>query len=76
MGGGETSAHIFVGQHSKITDFYKAKNNNGVEFLGVFQDRVRTRRVPIKLKADNAPMYMYRCWNVAKCLRDPVVSIW
>ena len=28
MDGGETSAHIFVGQNSKITDVYKVKNNS------------------------------------------------
>ena len=27
--GGATSAHIFVGQDSKITDVYKAKDNGG-----------------------------------------------
>ena len=36
--GGETSCHIFVGQDSKITDVYKAKDNSGAEFLGAFQD--------------------------------------
>ena len=49
MDGGETSAHIFVGQDSKITDVYKSKDNNGVEFLGASQDRVRERGVPTKL---------------------------
>ena len=33
---GEMSAHIFVGQDSKITDIYKAKDNSGGEFLGRF----------------------------------------
>ena len=33
MDGGETSAHIFVGQDSKITDVYKVKDNSGKEFL-------------------------------------------
>ena len=74
MDGGETSAHIFVGQDSKITDVYKAKDNSGAEFLGAFQDRVRERGVPTKLIADNAPMY--RGWNVAKYLRNLVVSMW
>ena len=55
--GGETSAHIFVGQDSKITDVYKSKNNSGAEFLGAFQDWVRERGGPTKLIADNAPMY-------------------
>ena len=36
--GGETSAHIFVRQDSKMTDIYKSKSNSGAEFLGVFQD--------------------------------------
>ena len=71
--GGEVSAHIFVGQDSKITDVYKSKNNSGAEFLGAFQDRVRERGVPTKLIADNAPMY--RGWNITKYLRDLVVSI-
>ena len=57
MDGGETSAHIFVGQDSKITDVYKSKDNSGAEFLGAFQDRNRERGVPTKLIADNAPMY-------------------
>ena len=33
MDGGETNAHIFVGQDSKITDIYKSKDNSGAEFL-------------------------------------------
>ena len=74
MDGGETSAHIFVGQDSKITDVYKSKDNSGSEFLGAFQDRVCERGVPTKLITDNAPMY--RGWNVAKYLRDLVVSMW
>ena len=57
MDSDETSAHIFVDQDSKITDVYKSKDNSGKEFLGWFQDRVRTRGVPTKLVADNAPMY-------------------
>ena len=48
MDGGETSAHIFVGQDSKITDVYKSKDNIGAEFLEVFQDRVCERGVPTK----------------------------
>ena len=72
--GGEASAHIFVGQDSKITNVYKSKDNRGSEFLGAFQDRVRERGVPTKLIADNAPMY--RGWNITKYLRDLVVSIW
>ena len=74
MDGGETSAHIFVGQDSKITDVYKAKDNSGEVLLGAFQDRVRKRGVPTKLIDDNCPMY--RGWNVARYLRDLVVSIW
>ena len=70
----EVSAHIFVGQDSKITDFYKSKENSEAEFLGAFQDRVRERGVPTKLIADNAPMY--RGCNITKFLRDLVVSIW
>ena len=35
---GKTSAHIFVGQDSKITDIYKSKDNNGAEFMGALQD--------------------------------------
>ena len=68
------NAHMFVGQDSKITDVYKAKDNSGGEFLGCFQDRVKERGVPTKLIADNAPMY--RGWRVARYLRDLVVSIW
>ena len=34
MDGGETSAHIFVGQDSKITNIYKVKDNSGKEFPG------------------------------------------
>ena len=68
------SAHIFVGQDSKITDVYKAKDNSGAVFLGVFQDRVRERGVPKKLIADNYPMYRGR--NVVRYLRDLVFSIW
>ena len=75
MDGGKTSAHIFVGQDSKITDVYKSKDNSGAEFLGAFQDRVRERRVPTKLIAYNALM-MYSDWNVTKYLRDLIVSIW
>ena len=41
MDGGETSAHIFVGQDSKITDVYKSKDNSAEVFLGCFQDQVR-----------------------------------
>ena len=74
MDGGKTSAHIFVGQDSKITDVYKSKDNSSAEFLGAFQDRVCQRGVPTKLIADNVPMY--RGWNVAKYLRDLVVSMW
>ena len=53
----ETSAHIFVGQDSKITDVYKVKDNSGKELLGAMQNRVCTRGVPTKLIADNAPKY-------------------
>ena len=74
MDGGETSAHIFVVQNSKIIDVYKSKDNSGVEFLGALQDRVCERGVPTKLIAANAPMY--RGWNVTKYLRDLVVSMW
>ena len=38
LDGAEMSAHIFVGQDSKITDVYKSKDNSGAEFLGAFQD--------------------------------------
>ena len=74
MDDAETSAHIFVGQDSKITDVYKSKDNSGAEFPGAFQDRVCERGAPTKLIADNAPMY--RGWNVVKYLRDLVVSMW
>ena len=74
MDGGETSAHIFVGRYSKITDVYKSKDNSGAEFLGEFQDRFCERGVPTKLIIDNAPMY--RGWNITKYLRDLVVSMW
>ena len=67
MDGGEISAHIFVGQDSKITDVYKVKDNNGKEFLGAMQDRVCTRGVSTNLIADNAPIY--RGWKVTKFLR-------
>ena len=72
--GGETSSHIFVGCDSKITDVYKVKDNSGKEFLGLFQDRNRTRGVPTKLVADNAPMY--RGWKVTQYPRDIVTSLW
>ena len=72
--GGETSAHIFVSQDSKITNIYKSKDNSRAEFLGAFQDRVRERGVPTKVIAVNAPMY--RGWNVTKYLRDLVISMW
>ena len=74
MKGGETCAHIFVDQDSKITNVYKSRDNSGTEFLGAFQDRVRERGVSTKLIADNTPMY--RAWNVAKYLQDLVVSMW
>ena len=68
------NAHIFVGQDSKITDVYKAKDNGSGEIIGAFQDRICEQRVPTKLIADNRPMY--RGWNVTKYLQDLVVSIW
>ena len=34
MDGGETSAHIFVGHDSKITDVYKVKDRSVKEFVG------------------------------------------
>ena len=68
------SAHIFVGQDSKITNVYKAKANSSAEFLRAFQDRVRERGVPTKLIADNCPTY--RGWNTTKYLRNLVVSLW
>ena len=74
MDGGETSAHIFVGQDLKITDVYKSKDNMAEVFLGCFQDQVRERVVPTKLITDDCPMY--RGWRVARYLRDHVVSIW
>ena len=43
INGGETNAHIFTGQDSKITDVYKSKDNSAESFLGAFQDRVRER---------------------------------
>ena len=74
MDGGETSARIFVGYDSKITDVYKFKDNTGEEFLGAFQDCLRKRGVPTKLVADNAPMY--RGWKVTQYLRDIITSLW
>ena len=74
MDGGETNTHIFVGHDSKITDVYKVKDNSGKEFLGAFQDRVRTRSVPTKLVADNAPIY--RGQKLTKYLRDLILSLW
>ena len=74
MDGGETSAHIFVGQDSKITDVYNVKYNSGKELLGALQDRVRTRCVPTKLIADNAPMY--RSWKLAKFFCKIITSLW
>ena len=73
MDGGETSAHIFIGQDSKITDVYKSKDNSEAEFLGAFQDRVCEKGVLTKLIADNAPMF--RGWNISKYLRDLVLSM-
>ena len=72
--GGEMSAHIFVGQYSKITDVYESKDNSRAEYLGAFQNRVRERAIPTKLITNNAPMY--RGWNATKYLRDLVVSMW
>ena len=66
INGGEVSAHIFVGQDSKITDVYKSTDNSEAEFLGAFQDRVRERGVPTKLITDNAQIY--RGWNITKYL--------
>ena len=57
MDGGDTSAHIFVGQDSKIVDVYKVKDNSAKEFVGTFQDQGQIRGVPTRLIADNAPMY-------------------
>ena len=74
MNGGETSAHIFVGQDLKITDVYKSKDDSAESFLGAFQDRVRERGVHIKFIANNCPMY--RGWNVTKYLQDLVVLMW
>ena len=74
MDGGETSANKFGGQDSKITDIYKFKDNSGAEFLGAFQDHTRTRGVPTKFVADNAPMY--RGWNITKYLRDLLIPMW
>ena len=74
MDGGETSAHIFVGQDSKITDVYEAKDNSGKELLGAFQDRVCTRGIPTNLVADNVPMY--RGWKVTIFLCDILTSLW
>ena len=74
MDSGETSDHIFVGQDSKITDVCKAKDNSGKEFLGAMQDRVRTRGVPTKSIADNAPMY--RGWKLTIFLRDIITPLW
>ena len=73
MDGGETSAHIFVDQDSKITGVYKVKNNSGKEFLEAMQDRFRTRGVPTKLIADNAPMY--RGWKLTTFLRDIITPL-
>ena len=74
MDSGETSAHIFVEQDSKIVDVYKVKDNSAKEFVGTFQDRGRTRGVPTRLIADNAPMY--RGWKVTTVLRDLMVPLW
>ena len=74
MDGGETSAHIFVGHDSKITDVYKVKGYSEKEFLGALQDRVCTRGVPTKLIADNA--HMYRGWKVTKYVRDIITLLW
>ena len=74
MDGGLTSAHIFVGQDSKITYVQKSKNNSSAKFLEAFQDRVREKEVLTKLIADNAPIY--RGWNATKYLRDLVISMW
>ena len=72
MDGGETSAHIFVGKDLKIPDSYNSKDNSAEVFLGCFQDRVRERRVPTKLIADNCPIY--RGWRVTKYLQDLFVQ--
>ena len=74
MDSDEISAHIFVGYNSKITYVYKAKDSSGKEFLGVFQDRVRTRGVFTKLVANKEPMY--RGWKITKFLRNIIIPLW
>ena len=74
MNGGEKSAHISVGNNSKIVDVYKMKDNSAKEFIGTFQYRGRTRKVPTKSIADNAPMY--RGWKVTTILRNIMVPLW
>jgi len=38
INGDETSAHLFVGKKSKLTDAYKAKDNSSALFLKCIQD--------------------------------------
>ena len=64
MDGGETSANIYFGQDSNITDVYNSKDNSGAEFLGAFKARVCKKGVQTRLIADNAPFY--RGWSVTK----------
>ena len=71
---GKISAHIFVGYDSKIIDVYKATDNSRKEFLGSFQDWVRTRGIPTKLVANNA--HMYRGWKITKFLCNLIVPLW
>ena len=66
INGGETSAHIFVGQDLKITDVYKSKDNIRVEFLRASQGCLSERGVPTKPIVDNA--LMCRGWNITKYL--------
>ena len=70
--GGETSAHIFVGTNSKVTDPYKEKNNSGDVFIACLQERALTRGFPTKLVADNVKMY--QSWRVIKYIRDLTVN--
>ena len=74
INGGETSAHLFVGKKSKLTDAYKAKDNSSASFLKCFQDRVRFRGCPTGLEGDNAPMY--RGWKNNQYMRDIHCPLW
>ena len=71
--GGETRAHIFVGLILRITDVFKVKSGSIECFLGALQDQVRKRGAPMKLIADDAPLY--QGWKITKYVCDTWISL-